>query len=135
MKSILFIYCIPFFLFGCSTPSSKVLPPYKLSNGDTYQDVVTVGSDGKGLSPTVTGVKTFHIRPNKKSELVSHAVGSESSIANALISSSSSTLSSTLPILLLNNRNRSKKDYNNIVNSYNSGSGNSGDYSGNGNNN
>ncbi len=44
---------------ACAAPETKVLAPYQLADGRTYQDVVSIGSNGRGTAPTVTTLTTY----------------------------------------------------------------------------
>lgn len=95
MKKIVSSLCALGFLAACATPETKVLPPYQLADGRTYQDVVTIGSNGKGTSPTVTTVTTYALVDGPKGSAtedcncvlkpVATTSGSQAGIYNVII--------------------------------------------------
>ncbi len=83
-------------LAGCASPETKVLQPYTLANGATYQDVVTIGTNGKGTSPTVTQVKTFALG-RKGATLITDASGYEPSLVTTVTGAAVGGLAAGIP--------------------------------------
>lgn len=83
-------------LTACASPETKVLQPYTLANGATYQDVVSIGANGKGTAPTVTQVKTFELG-RKGASLVTDASGYEPSIGTTVVGAAVGGLASSVP--------------------------------------
>jgi len=80
---------------GCASPETKVFQPYTI-NGKTYQDVVTVGSNGRGSAPVVTQVKTFELG-RKRATLVTDASGYEPSLAVTVAGAATGNLTLSVP--------------------------------------
>ena len=76
---------------ACAQPETKPLDPYTLADGRTYQDVITIGTNGKGTSPTVTSVQTYALvdgpkgSPSAVLKPVASASGSQVGFYNALL--------------------------------------------------
>ena len=146
MKSIAGCLIGPIGLLGaCAVPETKVLAPYKLANGNIYQDVVSVGSNGKGSSSTVTTIRTYAIECGLSERQVNEcassykpiavSTGNQDGIVNvvfpAVVGGGAAIAASSLLVQkTINNNNISNSANNNISNNPSNNVTNNVDYSG-----
>lgn len=127
-------------LTGCASPQTTVLKPYTLSNGAVYQDVISVATNGKGTSPTITHLKTFDVGKKGDAKLVAQAASSERSTSQTVSEAAITGLARSLPISIAvrNQKNASSPQVNvsntNSANSQGSTNNNSANNEGNTNN-
>ncbi|WP_417248142.1 tail fiber domain-containing protein [Celeribacter sp.] len=69
---------------ACAQPETKVMSPYTLANGHTYQDVISIGTNGKGTAPTVTQINTYTVDPAHRNGGDAHLVSSSFGVAQPL---------------------------------------------------